>query len=171
MDYETHREELDLSVMKFPKTSWVKPKEKKTKWQQSKKKPRKASRQVPAKRKKHRKSIMHSKDSGYCYLCALLNGDYSYKQTEEHHVVFGSGERELSEEWGLKVYLCMGHHREGPDAPHNNPEIREMLCKKARQYFEINYPDEDWEQIFKKRYLTDETTKEIDEKAETDCIR
>lgn len=143
-------EEIDLSAMQFPKTSWMKQKEKGQKWQQVKKKTIRKK-----KRKKHRKSIMHSKESGYCYLCALLNGDYSYKQTEEHHVVFGSGQRELSEEYGLKVYLCKEHHKNGPDAPHNNPKIREMLCKKARQYFEINYPGEDWEQIFKKRYLTD----------------
>ena len=44
-------------------------------------------------------------------MCALLNGDYSTKQTEEHHVVFGAGQRQLSEEYGLKVYLCREHHR------------------------------------------------------------
>lgn len=76
---------VDYSAMAFPKASW---KGKKAK-----------------KRKVHRKSIMHSKESGYCYLCAMLNEDYIDKHTEEHHVVFGSGQRDASEEYGLMVYL------------------------------------------------------------------
>lgn len=105
------------------------------------------------KKKKHPKSIMHDKESGYCYLCALLNNDYTYKPREEHHVVFGSGQRESSEKYGLKVYLCPEHHRGGPYAPHNNKEIREMLCKIARERFEEEYTDLEWEEIFMKKYL------------------
>ena len=82
----------DLESMAFPKKSWVKQKKK---------------------RKKHPKSILHGKQSGFCYLCALLNGDYSMKQTEEHHVVFGAGQRSLSEEYGLKVYLCRENRPRG----------------------------------------------------------
>lgn len=77
---------IDYSDMAFPKASWKGKKGRK-------------------RRKIHRKSIMHSKESGYCYLCALLNGDYTYKYTEEHHVVFGSGQRDASEAYGLKVYV------------------------------------------------------------------
>ncbi len=105
------------------------------------------------KRKCHGKSIMHSKESGYCYLCALLHGDYTYKPTEEHHVVFGSGQREISEQYGLKVYVCKKHHRAGPEAPHSNQEIRELLCKLAQERFETTYPRERWTSIFKKNYL------------------
>ena len=61
--------------------------------------------------------------------CALLNNDYTYKPREEHHVVFGSGQRESSEKYGLKVYLCPEHHRGGPYAPHNNKEIRKRSAK------------------------------------------
>lgn len=124
----------DYSAMAFPKESWKTGKKKK-------------------RRRRHRKSIMHSKESGFCYLCALLNNDYSYKQTEEHHVVFGSGQRELSEEYGLKVYLCREHHREGKMAPHNNKEIEEMLCRLAQQAFMAEYLEIKWEDVFKKNYL------------------
>ena len=122
----------DLESMAFPKKSWVKQKKK---------------------RKKHPKSILHGKQSGFCYLCALLNGDYSMKQTEEHHVVFGAGQRSLSEEYGLKVYLCREHHREGPFAPHNNKEVEEMLCRIAQERFKEEYPDLEWTEIFRKNYL------------------
>lgn len=76
---------MNYDVMAFPKAGWKGKKRKR--------------------RKVHRKSILHSKASGFCYLCALLNDDYTYKHTEEHHVVFGSGQRDLSEEYGLTVYL------------------------------------------------------------------
>lgn len=64
------------------------------------------------KRKIHKKSILNSQ-KGICYLCARLNGDYSIKQTEEHHILFGAGQRVISEENGLKVDLCIEHHRTG----------------------------------------------------------
>lgn len=64
------------------------------------------------KRKIHKKSILNSQ-KGICYLCARLNGDYSVKQTEEHHILFGAGQRAISEENGLKVDLCIEHHRTG----------------------------------------------------------
>ena len=104
------------------------------------------------KRKKHRKSIMHPKGSGYCYLCAIMNEDYTYKHTEEHHIMFGSGQRELSEEYGLTVQLCMEHHKDGPKSAHSSRETRKLLCRKAQEAFEREYPDLEWMDIFKKNY-------------------
>lgn len=132
---------MAIEDMAFPKETW--------KRQQSTK--RKQSRK---KRKKHKKSILHPKDSGYCYLCALLDGDYTYKYTEEHHILFGSGQRELSEAYGLTVQLCMKHHKGFPYAAHDNREIRELLCKKAQETFMEEYPELDWMKIFKKNYLS-----------------
>lgn len=83
------------------------------------------------KRKIHKKSILNSQ-KGICYLCARLNGDYSVKQTEEHHILFGAGQRAISEENGLKVDLCIEHHRTGQQAVHNSREMRELLCKIAQ---------------------------------------
>lgn len=80
------------------------------------------------KRKSHKKSILKSR-KGVCYLCLILYDDPSKKYTEEHHIMFGSGQRELSEADGLKVDLCLNHHKEGPEAVHNNREMRELLCR------------------------------------------
>lgn len=96
---------------------------------------------------------MHPRESGYCFLCALLHGDYSYKRTEEHHVMFGAGQRKTSDQYGLTVRLCRDHHKDGEEAAHNNQEIRELLCKKAQQWFKEKYPEEDWNKIFRKNYL------------------
>ena len=60
-------------------------------------------------RKKHTPSIIQPRDGG-CYLCEKLHGDYSAKRTEEHHVYVGPGQRDISEAWGFKVYLCRRHH-------------------------------------------------------------
>lgn len=133
--------EVDYSAFAFPKARWRT--SEKPKGQQSGK---------SRKRKKHRKSIMHPKGSGYCYLCAALHNDYTYKPTQEHHVMFGSGQRELSEEYGLTVQLCLDHHKDGPEAAHNNQAIRELLCRDAQEAFMMEYPDLNWMEIFKKNY-------------------
>ena len=133
---------IDYGAFAFLKASWK---------QEIVAKP-KGRRGSSKKRKKHRKSIMHPKGSGYCYLCAALHNDYTYKPTQEHHVMFGSGQRELSEEYGLTVQLCLDHHKDGPEAAHNNQAIRELLCRDAQEAFMMEYPDLNWMQIFKKNY-------------------
>lgn len=82
-----------------------------------------------------------------------VNGDYSVKQTEEHHILFGAGQRAISEENGLKVDLCIEHHRTGQQAVHNSREMRELLCKIAQTEFEKTHTRKEWEQIARKNYL------------------
>lgn len=48
------------------------------------------------------KSILQNKKE--CYVCKT-------KLVEEHHIFFGSANRKLSEQDGLKVWLCPEHHR------------------------------------------------------------
>lgn len=90
---------------------------------------------------------------GVCYLCAKLNSDYREKYTEEHHILYGSGKRELSEGEGLKVYLCREHHREGQQAVHGNREIRELLCRIAQEEYEQTHTHEEWMKLSGKNYL------------------
>lgn len=104
------------------------------------------------KKKIHKKSILKT-GKGTCYLCARLKNDYRYKSTEEHHVLFGSGMRENSEAEGLKVDLCLDHHRIGPEAVHNSRETREMLCRIAQAEYEQTHTRREWMQISKKNYL------------------
>lgn len=99
------------------------------------------------------KSIMHRKD-GTCYLCALLNKNYStYGYTEEHHVIYGKGNRPLSEKYGLKVYLCVGHHREGKEAVHKNWENDLILKKEAQRIFEKTHSRKEFREVFGINYM------------------
>lgn len=104
------------------------------------------------KRRKHKKSILKTQ-KGVCYLCVRMNGDCRQKYTEEHHILYGSGRRELSEAEGLKVYLCKEHHTMGQQAVHNNREIRELLCEIAQLEFEVGHTHEEWMRIAGKNYL------------------
>lgn len=96
------------------------------------------------KRKKHAESILQPKEEKWCYLCAMLYGDYSEKRVHEHHICFGKN-RAVSEELGLKVNLCVDrHHEHGPEAVHRNHEMAEKLCKKAQEIFEQTHSHEEW---------------------------
>lgn len=104
------------------------------------------------KRRTHKKSILKTK-KGVCYLCAHMKGDYRQQYTEEHHILYGSGRRELSESEGLKVDLCPDHHRNGQQAVHNNRDTRELLCEIAQLEFEVDHTHEEWMRIAGKNYL------------------
>lgn len=95
------------------------------------------------------KSIMHDKRDGTCYLCALLHQDYDRRTVlEEHHVMNGNPNRKWSEKYGLKVYLCIPHHREGAEAVHKNRQIKGLLQQKAQEAFERRYPQLSFREIF-----------------------
>ena len=104
------------------------------------------------KRKKHAKSILKT-EKHVCFLCGKLKGDYRQKYTEEHHILFGAGQRGIAEAEGMKVDLCLEHHRIGQQAVHNNREIREMLCRIAQEEYEKTHTRDEWMQISRKNYL------------------
>lgn len=99
------------------------------------------------------KSIMQEKD-GRCYLCMILYGDDSRKATQEHHVIFGTANRKLSERYGLKVYLCIPHHTGSREAVHRNAEMALLLKIRAQRAFRERFPALNWLEIFKKNYDT-----------------
>lgn len=100
------------------------------------------------------KSIMHDKDSGTCYLCMLLHSDRSIKNPRhEHHAIFGTANRRLSEKYGLKVYLCLDHHENGPEAVHRNKETALLIKINAQTAFESRWPELNFREIFGKNYL------------------
>lgn len=108
------------------------------------------------------KSIMQPYDrsrGSSCYLCQKLNGDYWDKYTEEHHAIGGTANRKLSEKYGLKVRLCIYHHREGREAVHNNINNMRLLQKDAQLAFEQHYPNLSFRDIFGMNYLTEEDRK------------
>ncbi len=137
---------MSINDMKFPKASWTNTKGKKR--QQSKKKPIKLTKGYPKV-----KSIMQEKSDKRCYLCMLLDGDYrEHAYTEEHHVLFGN-QHKLSDWYGLRVNLCLNHHRIGSEAVHNNQKNAEILKAKAQERFMEVYPKKDWMEIVGKDYL------------------
>ena len=102
---------------------------------------------------RHPKSILHDKD-GTCYLCMKLENDYRlHAYLEEHHVIPGAAGRRISEEYGLKVYLCMPHHRGSAAAVHQNHDTMLLIQRDAQQAFERTRTREDWMRTVGRNYL------------------
>ncbi len=93
------------------------------------------------------KSIIQ--DEKVCYLTG--RGD----NLEEHHVYYGTGNRKLSEKYGLKIYLTAEKHRNGKDAVHCNREldmkIKAEVQEKAMEHY--GWDVEDFRYIFGKSYV------------------
>ena len=103
------------------------------------------------KRKRHKKSVIPGNRKGICYLC----GKHGY--THEHHIFFGKGNRRNSEEYGLKVYLCVECHETGPEAVHTCERTRRYLEKIAQKEFEKKIGSrEEFGKAFGENYLEDE---------------
>nr|DAN24878.1 MAG TPA: Protein of unknown function (DUF968) [Caudoviricetes sp.] len=80
------------------------------------------------------KSILQSERE--CYLCRKWYNLHTTRGLEEHHIVFGRGRRELSERYGLKVWLCHNHHNEPPLGVHFDPQARRALEQAAQEAFD-----------------------------------
>ena len=105
------------------------------------------------KRIKHPASILQIKD-GTCYLCARLQGDFRiHTYLEEHHVFPGNPGRRISEENGLKVYLCLPHHRGSAAAVHENRQNMQLIQQDAQRAYEAEHSHEEWMQLIGKSYL------------------
>ena len=102
---------------------------------------------------RHPASILHSKGSRTCYLCVMLHDNWNEHRILDEHHVFGGPNRKNSEEYGLKVYLCHNHHIYGPEAVHNNAEIRHELQRIAQREFEKRYGYEKFMEVFGRNYL------------------
>lgn len=104
------------------------------------------------------RSILQDREDRECYLCARYFPNGS-GPLEEHHIFYGEGQRKLSEHYGLKVLLCIGHHKTGPDAVHKSRETREYLCRIAQKAFEAEYGHENFMKTFGMNYLPEKEWK------------
>ena len=93
------------------------------------------------KKKKHKSSILQR--DRYCYLCDLLDHRYMVHGLQEHHI-FGGPNRTVSEAEGLKCWLCLKHHTQGPEAVHNNIQNARILQQAAQQAYEQNHTREEF---------------------------
>lgn len=93
------------------------------------------------------KSIMPT-EKGRCYLCGTIGF------THEHHVFSGTARRKLSEEHGLKVYLCPGCHAR----IHEDEAFARILKKHTEKMwmFENDKSIDDFIAIFGKNYIEEE---------------
>ena len=103
------------------------------------------------KRKSHPKPIIDT-CKGECFLCKLQGRPYK-KYTEEHHVFYGGGLRDVSEQNGFKVYLCPDCHKNAPYAVHNSRETRVLLCRIVQKKYEETHTREEFTVLIGKNYL------------------
>lgn len=103
------------------------------------------------------KNIMQAANE--CYLCRMElseKGIYEKlpdKNLEEHHIMHGTANRKLAEKYGLKVKLCISHHRTGKEAVHKCRDTDLKLIQAGQKRFEELYSHEKWMQVFMKNYL------------------
>lgn len=91
-------------------------------------------------------------DKSHCFICGK---NAAFEPLDCHHVFFGAN-RQLSEKYGLKVYI---HHSSchifGKQSVHQNAEIdkavKQVAQKRAMQYY--GWTIEQFVEIFGKNYL------------------
>ena len=107
---------------------------------------------------------MHPKTDRTCYLCMKRHGIYDTQiNLEEHHVFGGVANRPLSERYGLKVYLCQGHHRCSSEAVHMNAQVAADLKKDAQLKFEETFPNVSFVEVFGKNYVYEDIEPSVSE--------
>ena len=75
-------------------------------------------------------------------------------QLESHHIFGGQPNRQLSEKYGLKVWLTQDYHNEPPNGVHHNKELMDKLHKDGQRAFEmVHGTRKDFLEIFGRNYL------------------
>ena len=92
-------------------------------------------------------SILQKKKE--CFVCKTT------RDLESHHVL-GGPRRRISEEYGLKVWLCHEHHT-GRTGVHADANFSRELKEFAQTVFVGKYGTELWMQRFGKNYLKGDT--------------
>lgn len=85
-----------------------------------------------------------------CFLCRVLYNGCNPYGLEEHHIFKGRN-RQRSEEYGLKVWLCHEHHRQLHGM--RGHELDLYLEKIGQMKFEEIGSREEFRRVFGKSYL------------------
>ena len=100
------------------------------------------------------KSII-PQEQGTCFLCEAFQ-EHNSNILHEHHIFEGC-RRKKSEQYGLKVNLCMTHHtgdiNGNKKAVHFNKEYDLMLKEMAQRVFEETHTREEFRKEFGKSWL------------------
>jgi len=90
------------------------------------------------------KSILQ--EEKVCYLCGKQYG------LELHHIFAGVANRRISEQHGLKVWLCHDCHT-GQDGAQYNSEKGLYLKQMAQTAFEQTHTHDEWMRLIRKNYI------------------
>lgn len=84
-------------------------------------------------------------------------GEYENRRVcdglHKHHIVFGDGQRELSEKYGLYVYLRPEVHNCSKKGVHDDAGFRRRLQEAAQRAFEAHYPELSFFEVFGINFL------------------
>ena len=94
---------------------------------------------------KQSKSIMQQGDPR-CFLCGRRT------ELERHHVMAGTANRKLSEEYGLWIWLCRSCHTGTEGAQYSRGKA-DSLKRLAQIAFEARHGHNAWMETFRKNYL------------------
>ena len=81
-----------------------------------------------------------------CWLCGRVVG------LEVHHILGGVANRKLSEQYGMKVWLCHNCHT-GRDGAQYDQQKNLQLKRDAQHAFERTHSRKEWMTLFGKNYL------------------
>lgn len=94
---------------------------------------------------------------GECFICTLLSEYTVHNYLEEHHIFEGTANRKKSEKYGMKVRLCLKHHRGdqagNSEAVHTNMELNQALKRIGQVKFEESHTREEFRKEFGKSWL------------------
>lgn len=97
-------------------------------------------------------TVVQDRFKDYCFFCGKPS-------TEEHHLLFGRGIRNLAEQDGLKVPTCNECHRFGKylERIHDNPMAEKLSKMLGQAFYERNKCAEgmsidEARESFRKRY-------------------
>lgn len=89
--------------------------------------------------------IQHEKE---CFVCKTIYN------LHRHHIFFGTGNRKLSEKYGMTVWLCARHHNMSNAGIHFNKDLDLKVKQHAQGVFEANLGTrDDFRRIFGKSYI------------------
>ena len=76
------------------------------------------------------KSVLQNEKK--CFVCGRTD------VLHDHHCLFGTANRKISEKYGLKVWLCPIHHNMSNEGVHFNKALDLRLKQMAQAYYEQN---------------------------------
>lgn len=85
-----------------------------------------------------------------CWVCGSTGA------LHRHHIYPGLGRREMSEHFGLWVWLCPYHHNMSSHGVHSDKSLDLKLKRRGQRKFEETHTRAEWHRYFGRSYLEEE---------------